>query len=99
MDELKQKYSPFHCGTQCIDWMGCNCERCKKFSGYDSDINTIPCEIEKAIIWASVDDGTISKEIYDRMDANNGNYVWKCPEVDWTDEWMAECLAKEVKHG
>lgn len=90
-----EKATPFSCGSQFADWKECNCERCKKYT----EMITKPpkCDIDFALSVAYIDDGTIPAEIAQRMGYfdNRGKYVWMCPEVDWTEEWMADCLKRE----
>lgn len=81
---------PFHCGTQYLDWENSNCCRCKKYTDDASG-----CEIMQALAYASVSDGTVSPEMAERMGYKKGAYLWPCAEVDWTDEWTAECFERE----
>jgi hypothetical protein len=88
------RIQPFYCGSQYMDWLTANCERCKKY-----DLEQSSCEIDSALFEACIDDGTVSEEIAVRMGflvdgKQNGNYNWMCPEVDWTEEWKAEYLRR-----
>lgn len=89
----ENKVSPFYCGTQYADWTGSNCNRCKKAAPLYGDST---CEIELALHIALMSDGEVTQEIADRMGftANQDKDVWMCPEVDWTEEWKAEVLAR-----
>ena len=89
----ENKIYPFSYGTQYGDWVGSNCERCKKFKG---------CNILQAIDFAFLDDGSVEEQIANRMGyfLNEGKYCWMCPEVEWTEEWKAKVLARnEIKTG
>lgn len=84
---------PFSNGTQYMDWEASNCARCKHAATkeqYESAI--FPCDIEKELAFAAVDDGKISDDAAKRMRyaENSGKYVWQCGEWDPTEEWKAE---------
>ena len=81
---------PFHCGTQFGDWTSANCDRCKKNAEPDKPESWV-CDIQVALLEAYIGDGEISDEIADRMGRHEGRYCWPCKEVEWTDEWKAEC--------
>ena len=91
---MTEQIRPFSSGSQYRDWQSSNCERCKKFPLH---VNPEKCEIDYAIIVAHLDDGTVSVEIAQRMGYydNRGSYVWKCPEVEWTEEWKKEFLSRK----
>ena len=89
---MNETRSAFSNGTQYADWLDSNCLRCKK---YDYANPEQSCEIDNAISMAAMSDGQVPLEIFDRMGAKSGNYIWMCPEVDWTDEWKKEW---EEKH-
>lgn len=87
---------PFHCGTQFADWEEANCFRCKK--GTLNDPSVWPtCPIQVALIEAYLSDGCIADAIADRMTRSEGCYNWPCGEVEWTEEWKAECDSKVSK--
>ena len=88
---MPKQIRPFSNGSQYADWEASNCGRCKKAVG-DGD-EGYPCEIQKALDYACVGTGKILLEIWDRMGHDEGNYIWQCGEVDWTEEWKAEYLA------
>jgi len=90
---------PFHCGTQYFDWTESNCARCKKQSippeTFVGGFLTEPkykCDLEKELCDSYIGEGTIPKEIADRMGhtKNKDNYGWMCSEVEWTEEWKKE---------
>lgn len=81
---MSKSKSPFSNGSQYSDWLSSNCERCKK---YDYEHPELSCELENAIGIAAITDGKVTQEIYKRMGAESGNYIWMCPEVDWTEKW------------
>ena len=96
---------PFWCGGQYGDWKASNCERCTKGIDNvcpDNDSAWPTCEIEAALVEAYCSSGEISDEIAQRMgrnDAANLSYGWPCGEVEWTEEWKAEYLERELHHG
>ena len=83
---------PFSNGSQFMDWLSANCDRCKK---YNEDVDKT-CDIEYALGMAYVNDGKITDEMAKRCgaDVNKGKFQWMCPEVDWTEEWKKEYLEK-----
>ncbi len=87
-----EKYYPFYCGTQGMDWQEANCLRCKKLTDEPGGFENIICDIDRALSEAFWKDGSVSKEIAERMGYldNKGYYCWMCPEVDWTEEWKFE---------
>ena len=95
MSEIR--IQPFHCGSQYMDWLTSNCERCKKY-----DLKYSSCKIDCALFDAACDDGTVTEEIAVRMGflvdgKQNGKYNWMCPEVDWTDEWIKEYSKRSIQ--
>lgn len=90
----KNKITPFYCGTQYGDWTGSNCDRCKKAAPLYGDST---CEIELALHIAYLSDGEVTEEIAKKMGYfdNEDKEIWMCPEVEWTEEWKAKCLAKQ----
>lgn len=88
----ENKVNPFYCGTQYGDWTESNCDRCKK-SVLSNFLNAAPlCEIELALCIALISDSEVTQEIANRMGYtdNQDKDIWKCPEVEWTEEWKAE---------
>ncbi len=80
--------SPFSNGSQYIDWCNSNCCRCDKSW---NNGGAWLCDIEKALSYAAIDDGKVSDEIGKRMGFTDPlEYVWMCPEVEWTAEWIKE---------
>lgn len=92
---MSEKFYPFSNGSQYNDWQDSNCERCKKFDQDQADPSK--CEIDFEIGKAYLGDGSVSKDIANRIGFfdHQRSYVWKCPEVDWTDEWINECIEKQ----
>ncbi len=88
-----KKVRPFSCGSQYADWQESNCERCKKREA--ADMVSTSCDIDADLTGAYIGDGEVSEDIAKRMGLldNQNEYNWMCPEVDWTDEWEAECKA------
>jgi hypothetical protein len=87
----KERVRPFSNGSQFGDWCASNCERCTKATAEQEPHEL--CEIAKALGEAYWDDGSVSKEIGDRMgykDESPPAYVWQCGEVVWTEEWKAQ---------
>jgi hypothetical protein len=83
MSERKQLFSN---GSQYCDWTESNCDRCAKSSDWLQEHMT--CDLQEEMADASSNDGTVTEKIYKRLGADSGNYVWMCPEVEWTKEWM-----------
>lgn len=82
---------PFANGTQYDDWCASNCERCKK-SDYFND--GPGCDLEESLLLACFADGTITEQTAQRIGITGetqNRYVWPCGEVEWTEEWKAEC--------
>lgn len=79
----------FSCGSQYVDWLDNNCCGCRKQADPEASLDEMPCDIERALSWAAVDDGRIPLPVADRMGktANKGRYSWPCPERDppWAD--------------
>jgi hypothetical protein len=73
---------PFYCGSQYADWQMANCDSCTKQAPPDVSLDEMPCEIERALSWACVDDGKIPLPIADRMGRADGRYNWPCREHD-----------------
>lgn len=74
---------PFSNGTQYMDWVATNCDRCAKVEN---------CEIADALADACCSSGEVSEEIARRMGyfAHHGHVNWPCGEVEWTEAWKAE---------
>lgn len=78
---------PFDSGGQYVAWAGRNCRGCAK---HDDDGDRWECAIDGAIVDAYITDGTVSREIADRMgytaahaDTGSGPqfpWTWACPE-------------------
>ncbi len=82
---------PFENGTQFDDWCASNCERCEKSTQYSDGAG---CELEDNLLLACFDDGKIDATTAQRIGMNESTknrYTWPCGEVDWTEEWKAEC--------
>jgi len=87
-----KKYYLFSNGTQALDWHEANCYRCKKYTDKPDKLESITCDIGRALLEAYYDDGSVTVEIARRMGYfdNKFSLVWMCPEVDWTEEWKEE---------
>ncbi len=84
MDVIK----PFSNGTQYLDWQESNCVRCKKFNPDEAKPEL--CNIDFELANAYLGNGSVSNKIAKRMGYDPDKYVWRCGEVEWTDEWKAE---------
>lgn len=83
----------FSNGSQYSDWTASNCDRCKKAAPLYEDST---CPIELALCEALLSCGKVTQEIADRMGyVDQGKDVWMCKEVDWTEEWKSEVLARK----
>ena len=88
----------FSSGPQWVDWQNCNCCRCYKSINTEDEVwDTADwkCDLEEALCYASISDGTVSAEQAKRLGFDCGRYVWPCSEVDWTDEWKTICYERE----
>ena len=84
-DPAAGRCRPFHCGTQMGDWDARNCDRCAKV---DYDARTSRCDIYDAICAGYIGDGTVSREIAERMGlpGNECALTWDCPEREIPQE-------------
>ena len=78
-----ERFAPFAYGIQATDWAAQNCRRCAKHTEYPT--NGWLCPVEQAIDLARLDDGTVSREMAERMGHTPWlwemePYVWDCPE-------------------
>ena len=84
------KKRPFSNGTEFMIFREMNCYKCKK--DYDgrtmTDGENPLCDIEQALSFASVTDGMVEEDIYNRMGLGNGWKAWDgyCPEKESEDE-------------
>jgi hypothetical protein len=62
---------PFANAIEYISWNNRNCCHCKKYK-------TEECEIDTALMEASMLDGQVSDEVFERMGGESG----KCKEMD-----------------
>ena len=71
---------PFYCGTQRMDWMYRNCDRCTKFDP-DTTPEDAPCDIDAALTRAAMGE-EVPDEIKKRMGVPDDvcAYTWDCPE-------------------
>jgi len=94
----QQDIHPFYSGSQYADWTICNCARCSKGAHLLGPDALPTCEIELALGEAYILDGKVNAEIARRMGyaAEGWAYTWQCHEVNWTDEWKAECNSLDV---
>lgn len=78
---------PFSNGTEFMCWNEYNCCNCKKYNVDDSGQVVEPvCEIDQALLESMFGDGTISREMADRMglerswDEGKPMLYWRCKE-------------------
>lgn len=86
------KVVPFSNGSQYGDWMGANCDRCKKND---------TCDLQLALDTACFTDGMVSPENATRMGItaeNNGRYCWPCGEWD-PDPEQVPALKAAIESG
>jgi hypothetical protein len=70
---------PFLNASQLAEWTCRNCSECEK--AYDEEALRYHCDIEEALGLTSINDGSITKEIADRMGYDDPLvYCWECPE-------------------
>ena len=74
---MSDKKYPFSCGSQYASWCERNCHVCTKFNEHNSNES---CEIDQALLLAEFGDGSVTDEIYTRMNAQAEAYTWDCPE-------------------
>jgi hypothetical protein len=80
---MSEQVRPFYCGTQYADWSDACCRRCKKGADIDNPPPRCPCDIEQALLEACFGDGTVSREIADRMGYERADrYCWPCRELE-----------------
>lgn len=92
----QQPVRPFHSGSQFADWQASNCGRCKREE--NADRNKPPtCPILYALSLACIGSGYVPLEIAERAGWKQGEwpYTWPCTEVEWTEAWKAEVLARQ----
>lgn len=80
---------PFANGEQYEVWTASNCDRCQKSANNNGN-----CEIETALLVACFGDGEVSQTVGDRMGCGGSDYCWCCSEVEWTEAWKQEFLAR-----
>lgn len=82
MTEDTTRVWTFSNGTEFDVWSERNCERCSKM--YDPETLESLCDLEVAIFEAGAGDGTVSKEIADRLGwkPNDVGHDGRCPEFD-----------------
>ena len=56
--------TPFHCGSQFMDWIDRNCYRCAKGI---MDPAPYPCELQEALDEAAALDGSLAEDIAKRI--------------------------------
>ena len=72
---IKEPVRPFSCGSEYGDWKLNNCEKCVKFTEKPS------CILEIELARAYLGNGTLSKEIADRLGVRLDTYKWFCNEL------------------
>jgi hypothetical protein len=72
--EAEERISPFSQGTQFLDWIDENCEQCVHAAE--------GCKMFDGLIAARVGDGTVSREIADRLGVPENTWSdWQCKEL------------------
>jgi len=80
-----QKVKPFDSGTQYVEWVARNCNRCK-YGFTESD--WYQCEIQYALDLAFITDGHVDRYIAEAMgwkDQVPWYYTWDCPLKEAVD--------------
>ena len=74
------RVTPFYCGSQRMDWKCYNCDFCTK--RYDEARRDWPCDLEKKIDEAYMDDGSVDSATAARMGvpADCTLHNWRCGE-------------------
>lgn len=89
---MSERIHLFSNGTQSMDWMASNCDRCTK-AGDISERGSSKCELFEAIGDAGASDGRVSAEMAARLGYAETRYVWMCPELHLPG--MARPLAEQ----
>jgi len=89
---MTTKIRVFDSPEQILDWETSNCDRCKK--GYANNSLQFKCNLEEDTYLLELDIKTALRIGF--IGANNKRN-WKCGEVEWTDEWMAEVDSGNTK--
>ena len=77
----QDRVRPFSQGTQYLDWQEGNCCRCAKYNTEGGEVVHPVCELDEALMVAMFDDGTISREIADRLGVPRNTWSdWACKE-------------------
>lgn len=66
--KVEPKYPAFSNGTEFMWWQGNNCDRCIKASRYNvktDEYTKYRCQVQCDIEMASVQDGLVTKRVYD----------------------------------
>ena len=101
MSENSQRYHPFSNGTQFLDWEDRNCCRCALY--HDGPIDEAPCELDRALGDAQMDDGTVSREVADGLGFldNRDRYTWPCKKRITTPGLCRSCevrMRRPIQH-
>lgn len=81
----EKRYIPFSNGAQYLDWEASNCGRCKKAATKENfKAGIFTCDIEKDLVYGAIADGTVTKEIAQRMGlfGHELYHVWRCGEFE-----------------
>ena len=62
---------PFQNGSEYAIWTGRNCDHCAKYNPA-LPLDKSQCEIDKALVIAYFEDGTVSEEVWERMGKCSG---------------------------
>lgn len=70
----------FAWASQFAAWERYNCEKCKK--DYDDDKGKYPCDLQKILTAACMDDGTVGEEFAKRLGKPRDKEIWRCLEFE-----------------
>lgn len=73
---------PFSNGTQFMDWREGSCCQCAKYHVNNGAVEPV-CPLDEALFGACCGDGTISREIADRLGVPENTWSdWQCKEFE-----------------
>ena len=74
---------PFSQGTQYLDWQDHNCCQCRYYHTANGHVISPLCDLETALAIACITDGTISREIAERLGVPKRTWSnWTCREFE-----------------
>ena len=79
---MGERIRPFSCGSEFADWKRQNCEGCtlRWQEGLAQEGHGWQCDIEAALDYAYIDNGSVTLEIGRRMRFDGVNIADPCPE-------------------